>query len=114
MLEEIEVAFAHGESFAFETTLSGKGYLRHIAKWRSAGYHVSLYFLGLPSADWAVARVAERVRQGGHDIAENVIRRRFVTGRSNFDLYYRNAVDAWVLYDNAGNEPVAIEWGERS
>ena len=114
MLEEIGAAFARGESFAFETTLSGKGYLRHIAQWRKAGYHVNRFFLGLPSAAWAVARVAERVRQGGHDIPEDVIRRRVVAGRRNFDLHFRDAVDAWVLYDNAGDEPVAIEWGERS
>ena len=59
-----------------------------------------------------MARVAERVRQGGHDIPAAVIERRFESGRRNFDLHYRNAVHAWALYDNAGDEPVLIEWGE--
>lgn len=113
MLEEIGTAFARGESFAFETTLSGKGYLRRIAEWRDAGYCVELFFLALATADTAVARVAERVAHGGHDIPEEVIRRRFVTGRANFDRHYRHAVDAWVLYDNTGPVPVPIEWGER-
>ncbi len=100
------------ESFAFETTLPGLGYLRHIGAWRASGYHVSLFFLSLPTAEFAVARVAERVRQGGHHIPEDVIRRRFASGRRNFDDSYCGAVDAWALYDNSGEEPALIEWGE--
>ena len=112
MLGEIAACAARRESFAFETTLAGLGYLRHIRAWKALGYHVSLFFLGLPSVDLAIARVAERVRQGGHDIPEGVIRRRFEAGRRNFETHYRAAVDAWALYDNAGEEPVLIEWGE--
>ena len=89
-------------------------HLQRIEVWRQRGYHVSLFFLSLPIAEMAVARVAERVRQGGHDIPEAVIRRRFVAGRANFERHYRAAVDAWAIYDNAGDEPVLIEWGERS
>jgi predicted ABC-type ATPase len=59
----------------------------------------------------AVARVAERVRQGGHDIPEAVIRRRFEAGRINFEQRYRDVVDAWAVYDNSDNEPILIEWG---
>ncbi|RTQ33700.1 Zeta toxin family protein [Variovorax gossypii] len=112
MLEEIAECVRRRESFAFETTLSGLGYLRHIGAWRASGYHVSLFFLALPTAEFAVARVAERVRQGGHHIPEDVIRRRFEAGRRNFEGSYRAAVDAWALYDNAGEEPALIEWGE--
>ncbi len=112
MLQEIESCVAQRESFAFETTLAGLVYLRRIEEWRQCGYHVSLFFLSLPSADMAVARVAERVRQGGHDIPEPVIRRRFLAGRENFERHYRAAVDAWALYDNSGDEPTLLEWGE--
>lgn len=62
MLEEISACVARGESFAIETTLSGKGYLARIRDWRELGYHVSLYFLSLPDPETAIARVAERVR----------------------------------------------------
>ncbi len=113
MLAEIEACATRGESFAFETTLSGRGYLRHIPVWRRAGYHVALYFLSLPSAELAIARVAERVRQGGHHVPEAVIRRRFAAGRHNFEQHYRAVVDAWALYDNAGEEPALMAWGER-
>ena len=114
MLEEIAACAGRRESFAFETTLAGLGYLRHIRAWKASGYHVGLFFLGLPSVDLAIARVAERVRQGGHNIPEDVIRRRFEAGRRNFDQHYRAAVHAWAMYDSAGEEPVLIEWGEAS
>lgn len=75
MLREIDRRVAARESFAFETTLSGLNYARHIPRWRKAGYHVKLIFLGLPTAEIAIARVRARVIQGGHDIPEAVIRR---------------------------------------
>jgi predicted ABC-type ATPase len=112
MLEEIDLCVRRGESFAFETTFSGLTYLRHIAAWRAQGYRVSLYYLSLPNAETAIERVASRVRQGGHHVPENVIRRRFVAGLENFRQHYKDAVDDWVLYDSSGAEPVMIEWGE--
>ncbi len=112
MLEEIALSVRHGESFAFETTLSGLSYLRHISQWRTLGYRISLYFLSLPSVEIAITRVAERVRQGGHDIPESVIRRRFAAGLHNFNQYYKARVDVWAEYDNSGTEPVLLEWGE--
>ena len=114
MLQEISTCVKAGHSFAFETTLAGLSYLRHINDWRSLGYHVSLFFLSLPSADLAVARVAERVRQGGHHIPELVIRRRFTAGHLNFEKHYQAAVDAWAVYDNSADEPTLLEWGERT
>jgi predicted ABC-type ATPase len=112
MLEEIALSTRRGESFAFETTLSGLGYLQQIRKWRAQGYRVSLYFLSLPNAETAIARVASRVRQGGHDVAEAVIRRRFASGITNFHRRYKNAVDDWAMYDNTGAEPVLLEFGD--
>ncbi|KTF41016.1 zeta toxin family protein [Xanthomonas translucens] len=114
MLQEIDACVRRGDSFAFETTLSGLSYRRHIDRWRSLGYHVSLYFLSLPSAEAAIGRVAERVKQGGHSIPEPIIRRRFTAGFHNFHHHYTARVDAWALYDNAGPEPVLLEWGEKT
>lgn len=114
MLEEIDQCVRRRESFAFETTLSGLGYLRHIAQWRALGYNVSLYFLSLPNAQTAIARVAERVRQGGHGIPEPVVRRRFAAGLKNFHQRYKQAVDDWALFDNTGDEPLILEWSENT
>ena len=113
MLESITELERRGESFAFETTLSGLAYAHRVCQWREAGYHVTLIFLSLPDPQMAIARVAERVRQGGHNVPDNVIRRRFAAGLRNFENIYRDAVDAWAMYDNAGDEPVLINWGEK-
>ena len=109
MLEAIAEHVQKGVSFAFETTLSGLGYARQIPRWRQAGFRVELYFLSLPSADQAVHRVAGRVLQGGHDIPEATIRRRFESGVRLFATVYQSLVDQWFLYDNAGDVPVLID-----
>lgn len=112
MLEEIRHCVERDQSFAFETTLSGTGYLRQIVQWRERGYHISLYFLSLPNAETAIARVAERVRQGGHQVPEAVIRRRFAAGRHHFERSYKALVNVWAHYDNSGLTPVLLEWRE--
>lgn len=114
MLQEMAECVAHQQSFAFETTLSGLTYLRHIQKWQDQDYRVSLFFLSLPTVDVAIERVAFRVQQDGHHIPENIIRRRFAAGRKNFEQQYRHIVNDWALYDNACEEPLLIEWGENS
>ncbi|WP_028323187.1 AAA family ATPase [Desulfatirhabdium butyrativorans] len=111
MLEEICRHSRKGESFSFETTLSGRGYAGLIPVWRAEGYIVKLFFLGLASPDLAIARVRQRVREGGHNIPEPVIRRRFDSGLRNFENLYKPLVDEWALYDNSGSEPVLIEEG---
>lgn len=112
MLGQMARRVRRGESFAFETTLSGRNYVRHIPRWKSVGYHVKLIFLSLPSADVAVARVKARVKQGGHNVPEAVIRRRFDAGLRLFETIYRDLVDSWVLYDNSGLAPRRLAAGE--
>ena len=110
MLKEIDEYAKKGESFSFETTLSGLNYLRRIKDWRADGYIVKIWFISLHSADIAVSRVAERVRQGGHTIPEAIIHRRFAAGLINFQNKYRAIVDAWALYDGTLTPPNLIEW----
>lgn len=113
MLQELARHFAARENFAFETTLAGRGYVHHIRACQAAGYRVKLIFLQLDSPEEAIARVAQRVRQGGHAIPEATIRRRFAAGRENFERLYAPLVDAWALYDNAGATPVLLDWSEK-
>jgi predicted ABC-type ATPase len=114
MLREIAHHAAQGISFAFETTLAGLTYARMIDDWRNDGYTVKLIFLALGSAEEAIARVATRVVQGGHDIPEATIRRRFDAGRLNFRSTYRSRVDSWLLFDNSGEVPLLLEEGENT
>ncbi|MDP3652904.1 MAG: zeta toxin family protein [Rhodoferax sp.] len=108
MLSQIADHLAHGRSFALETTLSGLGYARQIPQWRAGGYAVALHFLALPNADVAIERVAQRVAQGGHNIPEDVIRRRFAAGQANLARYCA-LVDDWDVYDNSGPVPVLMD-----
>lgn len=111
LLEEIDRYVAAGRSFAFETTLSGHTYLRRIDEWRAKGYVVELIFLSLKTPEEAIERVARRVKQGGHSIPSDVIRRRFDAGLRNFLELYRHRVDDWQWYDNSSGEPVLLEEG---
>jgi len=111
MLETIADYVKRGESFSFETTLSGLTYAKMIPVWRSSGYTVELAFLSLPDVEMAIERVAIRVKQGGHNVPEDVIRRRFAHGIKNFDRY-KALVDSWQLYDNSGIPAVLIEEGQ--
>jgi predicted ABC-type ATPase len=112
MLQEMDECVRKGENFAFETTLAGLAYMGRIRQWRAMGYHVKLFFLRLSDAETAIARVGERVQQGGHHIPEDVIRRRFGAGLHNFENVYKSEVDAWADFDNMGEDPLLLQWGE--
>jgi len=109
-LQQIKNLTRQRVSFAFETTLSSQNYIRHITAWTAIGYAVELVFLQLPSADLAIQRVRQRVRQGGHNIPDAVIRRRFDRGQLNLNEYKR-VVTAWSLYDNSASPPTLIASG---
>ena len=108
MLEEIELYAKRGESFGFETTLSGRSYLRTIGHLRRRGYEVHFFFLWVPTVWLALTRVRARVLQGGHDVPEAVVRRRFDRSIHNFLLRYRFLGDSWTLFDNSGATPAVI------
>ena len=111
MLNMIRDYVERGETFALETTLSGRGYARLIPQWREMGYHVTIYYLRLPAADLAVERVGQRVIEGGHDIPEGAIRRRFDSGWRNFQEIYRDLADEWAVYDSTTIPPTLLEEG---
>lgn len=113
MLDEIDRNAAEGHNFAFETTLSGHTYVKRIPRWRAQGFTVKLIFLSLATADEAIARVARRVQQGGHDVAPDVVRRRFNAGMRNFLVTYRALVDYWQWFDNSGPQPQLLEEGAK-
>ena len=113
MLKQIDEHARRGRSFAFETTLSGRGHARRISRWRKQGYRVKLFFLCLPTPEAAIARVAQRVSEGGHDVPEQVIRRRFDAGCRYFRNIYRDLTDAWAVYDTSRDVPILVAEGSR-
>ncbi len=109
MLKMIHDCVEKEESFAFETTLSGRIYTRMIPLWQKEGYLIKLLFLRLPIPEMAITRVRQRVLEGGHDVPEQTIRRRFHSGWDNFQLVYKDMVDDWKVYDSSGGIPILIE-----
>jgi len=87
------------KSFAFESTLASHALVRRLRRLKQRGYSVHVVYLWLPTVDLALARVAERVRTGGHDVPAETVRRRFDRGRRNFFTLYRPLADTWRLYD---------------
>jgi predicted ABC-type ATPase len=113
MLKMIDDAVMRSDSFAFETTLSGITYAQKIKLWRELGYHVKLAFIELRSSEAAMRRVALRVSQGGHNIPEATIVRRFKAGIENFETVYKPIVDSWLHFDGTPLDPLLIDWSER-
>ncbi len=104
MLGRLHNLAAQRKTFAFESTLSAKSYATWIEKLRNDGYEFHSVFLWLRTADLAVQRVRERVRAGGHDVSEAIIRRRYHGGLKNFWQLqlYQPLANKWAVYDNSG------------
>lgn len=104
------------KSFVCETTLSGLTIQKVFSSSRDAGYAITVAFMFVDSADVCVARVAERVRAGGHNVPESDIRRRFKRSIRNFWTIYRNMADNWVLLYNGGTalQDIAVGSGART
>ena len=112
MLQEIDDHANHGRNFAFETTLAGLGYVRRIRQWREKGYVVKLIYLPLATPEEAIKRVEQRVKQGGHDIPEAVVRRRFGRSLRNFQAVYRDIVHVWQVLDRRGHHLLVVREGD--
>lgn len=110
MLNELDEYTKAGESFAFETTLSGTHYLQRIEEWKDLGYVIKLWFIALSSPELAISRVSERVAQGGHNIPEEVIRRRYKAGLDNLSKYQK-VVKSWILLNGDKTPPEQINQG---
>lgn len=103
MLDRMNGLLTKGGDFAFETTLSTKSFRSFVLKAKEQGYRVSLLFFWLNHPDLAVKRVEIRVKEGGHHIPENVIRRRYENGLNNFFKVFYDQVDEWMFIDNSGD-----------
>jgi predicted ABC-type ATPase len=95
LLRRLRSAETLNSSFAVETTLASRMYIPHVQRWNLAGFETILHFIEVPSADFAVARVNERVRRGGHPIPEDAVRRRHQRGLELFVQAYRPLFDLW-------------------
>ncbi len=111
MLSRIDELIDQEVDFAIETTLTTKSYMKMILKAKERGYYVSLIFLWLNDVRLALARVRTRVREGGHSIPEDVIKRRYKKGIRNLVHLFMEAVDLWAIFDNSMNPYQVIAKG---
>lgn len=108
-LQQVNRFAAARADFAFESTLSGMSYARHLAKWKDQGYRIEIAYLRLKSPQLALRRIAARVRQGGHNVPRADVVRRFERGWEHFVRIYRPLADEWAVYDNSGESPKLLE-----
>jgi predicted ABC-type ATPase len=113
MLARMRALAAKRASFAFETTLASRSFVPWLAKLSAGGYQVHLVFLWLASPEIANARVAERVRRGGHHVPEPVVRRRYFAGIRNFFALYQPLADSWQIINNTATLPTNVAEGSR-
>jgi predicted ABC-type ATPase len=111
MIQRIRHLTDQRKTFAFESTLSGRTPARWIDSAKREGYDFHMLFLWLQSPELAIERVAERVRRGGHDVPEEVIRRRYQMGIRNFFRIYQPQADEWMMYDTSLSESDLIATG---
>lgn len=113
MLQRIEELLSRKETFSIETTLATRSYVNLVRRAKAYGYRVSLLFFWLRTPELAILRVAERVEKGGHDIATDIIKRRYVSGINNLFKLYMNEVDYWAIYDNTMRHRQKIASGRK-
>jgi len=106
-LNKIDEHIVARQTFAFETTLSGRAYLSKIQNWRKAGWRIELFYLYLPNANVSASRVAMRVQQGGHDIPADALERRYPRSLENLFDYMKHC-DAVHCLDNSGSDIIPI------
>ena len=108
VLQQIQEYSEQGVDFAFETTLSGRSYANLFSELRNKGYTLHIFFLWIPDPELAIARIKDRVAEGGHSVPDQDVRRRFVRSLHNFFKLYEPMVDSWILFDNSKEKPVSI------
>ena len=101
MLQRIEELLKRNETFSIETTLATRSYVNLVKQAQEQGYSIRLLFFWLSTPELAVKRVAERVSKGGHDIPQDIIRRRYVAGINNLFKLFMPIVNYWAIFDNS-------------
>lgn len=111
MLSRIRELMKAGVDFAFETTLATRSYVSLVKAAQQVGYKATLLFIWLDSPQTAIQRVADRVAEGGHNIPEDVITRRYHRGIFNLINLYMPICDSWIVVNNKGVVPELIAKG---
>ena len=108
LLLQVQEFIKQKADFAFETTLAGKSYVNLINEAKGKGYLIHIFFLWIPDVKLAQERIKQRVKEGGHNVPTEDVKRRFSRSLRNFIGLYGPLCDTWILFDNAGEKPVVV------
>ncbi|MFC1595858.1 zeta toxin family protein [Candidatus Margulisiibacteriota bacterium] len=108
VLEQLQELADIGVNFGFETTMSGKTYIKYFKMLKEKGYRIHIFYLWIPSSQLAIARVKDRVLQGGHNVPVQDIKRRYDRSMEKFLKEYRLFANKWILFNNAEVKPTII------
>jgi predicted ABC-type ATPase len=111
MLQRIRYLLNEKNDFAFETTLSTKSYVPLIKECKKSGYEIVLIYFWLSSVELALERIKERVKKGGHNVPEEIARRRYKRGMENLFSLFIPLCDYWLVIDNSKNESQIVAKG---
>lgn len=103
-LRRIALLLSQGASFAVETTLSGMVHVKTLRRARDLGYETTLIYVFVDSPEVCIARIAARVKRGGHFIPDSDVRRRYVRSKRNFLDVYAPLADRWTLFYNGSSQ----------
>lgn len=102
LLNAIETSLDKGQSFAFESTMAGSSWRKLLKDARTKGYEITICYVAVDSVDTALIRIRQRVAEGGHNIPNSTVRRRYQRSLEMFFSAYRHLCDCWYFFDNSG------------
>ena len=114
MLTRIGNLLESGVDFAFETTLATRSYVNTVKKAQEKSYFVTVLYFWLNSPDLAIERVRIRVKEGGHNIPNETIKRRYDLGISNMFNLYIPVSDYWMFIDNSSSPFEILAEGQKN
>ncbi len=109
LLTDIKNKIKKGESFCFESTLSGLTYFKILNEAKDSGYHIKIYFVCLKKVSLNISRIKKRVGMGGHHIPAPIVRRRYLRCFENFWGIYKDICENWYILDNSNSKPSLIQ-----
>lgn len=113
MLRRVEYLIGKGTDFSIETTLATRSLVRVINSARKSGYVITILYLWVSSPEIAIQRVRDRVASGGHNIADDVLRRRYISGLNYLFDIYMPLCDRWMIADNSCSTFTLVAEGDK-
>ena len=108
MLQRLRQLISEGKDFSFETTLSAKSFIPFLRGAKLTGYKITIIYFWVESSELAIDRIKQRKIEGGHFIAEEIVKRRYKRSINNFRNSYIKLADDWMIFDNTKDEPILV------